>query len=60
MRKLFVAIPGLLLFTTPLLAGPDLTEAGKDVCNCLEGPQNQAMKMMELADRAGNQGICPG
>ena len=60
MRKLFVTIPVLLLFTTPVLAGPDVTEAGKDVCKCLEGPQNQALKIMELADKGRASGDMSG
>ena len=60
MRKLFVTIPVLLLFTTPVPAGPDLDEAGKDVCKCLEGLQNQAMKMMQLADKGRKSGDMSG
>jgi hypothetical protein len=56
MRKLFITSTALLLFTSPVFAGTDLDAAEKDVCRCLEAPQNQAMKMMELFDKAQASG----
>lgn len=56
MRKLFITSTALLLFASPVFAGPDFNAAEKDVCKCLEAPQNQAMKMMELFDKAQASG----
>jgi len=48
MRNVCTVIAVALLFTTPVLAGPDLNAAGSDLCKCLQGPQTQVRKMMTL------------
>ncbi len=56
MKKLFIAITALPLFTSLAFAGPDMNAAAKDVCKCLEGPNSQATRFMELAAEAQASG----
>ncbi len=55
MNRLFVAITSVL-FCSLAWAAPDLDEAGKDVCKCLEAPYAQAQKAMELVSAAQASG----
>ncbi len=56
MKILFSAMTTLLLFSNVSLADTNLTEAANDVCKCLEAPQNQARKAMELINKAQASG----
>lgn len=56
MKKLCIAIAALPLFTSLAFAGPDMNAAAKDVCKCLEGPNSQATRFMELAAEAQASG----
>ena len=56
MKKFFTAIAALPLFTSLAYAGPDMNAAAKDVCKCLEGPNSQATRFMELASKAQASG----
>ena len=56
MKTLFISLTTSLILSNLAFADPNLNQAADDVCKCLEAPQKQARKAMELIHQAQASG----
>ena len=56
MKQLFTAVIPLLVITSSVFAGPDVSGAADGVCQCFEAPHEQIRRMMELSRKAEESG----